>query len=214
MTRKIIASDLHLGSHRNRVKKFAEFLREEPKKTQIILLGDIFDDFKKRRMSADDFAVLSALLEFENILACDGNHDLNFESRKKFLPNKTIYFPGTYLQHQENMVMTHGHCWDSCPEWLARVGDKFYDQFLKFGPQAFSGVKKFFKAPCVKNVQKNAERLINSKRYENIDYIVTGHIHQQMEVKFEGGSYICCGCFVEEESFAIWQDGKISLVRL
>lgn len=209
----IILSDLHLGSNRNYLYDLNRWLKKEDKQQEIVLLGDTFDDYKKRHLTYDDLVFLDEVRKFSKINVFPGNHDANiFENHSHHFAECNISYNLTNLPTylSPNIMALHGDYWDKTNRALMRCADVAYDLMLANNRTGYGWVKQLAKRRCVQSFEKNAKILFDEN--PELDYIIVGHLHQQQSWEiYPGKTLICSGCFVEEESFLTIRNKFVSM---
>lgn len=210
----IILSDLHLGSNRNYLYNLNRWLKKENKSQKIVLLGDTFDDYKKRCLTHEDIIFLNEIRQFENIRVLPGNHDVSvFDNHSHhFHTSGSISYELTncpvYLD--SNIMALHGDYWDKTNKVVMRCADVIYDLMLANNRTGYGWIKHLAKRRCIESFTKNAKKLFDQN--PEVDYILVGHLHQQQSWEISPGkTLICSGCFVEEETFLTIQNKSVSM---
>jgi len=213
----IILSDLHLGSNRNYLYNLNRWLKKENKDQEVVLLGDTFDDYKKRFLTYDDLVFLERVREFNSVHIFPGNHDAQvFRNHShhfaSYCGKMHCNLDNLPVHLTPNILALHGDHWDRTNPILMRCADVVYDLMLANNRTGYGWIKQLAKRRCINSFLKNAKILFEEK--PEVDYILVGHLHQQQSWELlPGKTLVCSGCFVEEETFLTVQGKTITMRR-
>jgi len=208
---KLIVSDLHLGSEACEAKLFLRFLESIDPATELIVAGDLIDDYNFKRFKKSHWRVLNAIRDWSNKTLIAGNHEESAEKASMVLGVPFVENM-TFIDDGNTFHITHGHKWD---DFLGKfplieyVGDFIYGGLQRLDPdhklakKAKRIIKKFIK--CIDKVAKGALSL-------EYNTVICGHTHYPTHIKFHNHSYFNTGCWVEKPGTYVTVDkGKAML---
>ncbi len=184
-THTLIISDLHLGSHASSSKQVLNLLKHVDRE-RLIILGDLFDHAKIKKLKPADWELLSY---FENrkktgdeILWLKGNHDREFPHQLPHLANIPISEEYSWDQSGKKYIAIHGDRFDDYIQkgsFIVKMGDlanviltalrlknklvmntigKLYGKMIKLSDVVIDGALKYAKE-------------------KEVDFIICGHTH-------------------------------------
>jgi len=219
--KRLIVSDLHLGSQHSRVDLFLELLKSI-EVDEIILNGDIIDvislnNKQFKNWPKEHSVVLQKILKFirhgGKVIWIKGNHELNLID--SFLNEEIsgIYFCEEYIINNEILIY-HGDKLDFLVkgkfEKLSEIGAIGYETLLNIN----SYFRKFFfvlnpnfsLSSFVKSNLKKVMQYITSfevfavedAKLRNFNTVILGHIHQHNDKKIGDIRYLNSGCWMND----------------
>ncbi|KIM10955.1 MAG: serine/threonine protein phosphatase [Sulfuricurvum sp. PC08-66] len=239
--KSIFISDVHLGTRYSKAQLLYDFLAQNSCEN-IYLVGDIIDGWViKRKFTWHEHQtqVLERLFALAkggmNVYYFAGNHD---DFLRRFLPFRIddrihIVESMTYeaLNGKRYLVM-HGDQFDNVSvnrQWLAELGDWWYNLFLSFNTpinilRKMLGRKDYWSfSRAVKNgVKRYASKKTNFKEMlfeyvtaKGYDGIIFGHIHKVEISRYKTIDYINCGDWVESCTAIVENyDGSWEVVQI
>jgi UDP-2,3-diacylglucosamine pyrophosphatase LpxH len=214
--KRLIISDLHIGSLYSKEKELLKFLKEM-EYDELILAGDIIDFIKVPDFTIESSEIFKFLTSLDKkIIYVVGNHDISLEKFKN-IQIGNFYFCEQYdFEYSDRKYrVIHGHQYDTglvkkryfmtlmsvCHDWIERV--------LRFNvTSAFSrfliSMKKL----------RNIWDVI--KWNKDVDVLIMGHIHEPEVVIWVNKygkikTYANSGDWVDNMSYIILKEGQLRL---
>jgi len=214
--KRLIISDLHIGSLYSKEKELLKFLKEM-EYDELILAGDIIDFIKVPDFTIESSEIFKFLTYLDKkIIYVVGNHDISLEKFKN-IQIGNFYFCEQYdFEYSDRKYrVIHGHQYDTglvkkryfmtlmsvCHDWIERV--------LRFNvTSAFSrfliSMKKL----------RNIWDVI--KWNKDVDVLIMGHIHEPEVVIWVNKygkikTYANSGDWVDNMSYIILKEGQLRL---
>lgn len=198
----VVISDLHLGAHNSRSEEILRFL-DTIETRQLIVNGDLFNDFRLRGLRPADVRVIEALRAWGQTGTVHwllGNHDppaawfrtlLGIEARDEL----------TLDVGDRRYLVCHGHVWDRAlelPYLLIRAADTIYSvaQRVDKSHRLARGLKRASKHFC-RAVTALRNKAVAAARERQFDGVVLGHTHVGCESWHDGVHYLNSGCWTE-----------------
>jgi UDP-2,3-diacylglucosamine pyrophosphatase LpxH len=236
--RTLFLSDIHLGFKRARVRELAEFLQRVHADC-IVLVGDIVDALsltKRFFWTHEHTQVLRLLLARQRagarLVYLPGNHDAALAVVADILQ-------GTFEVHREwvhktargeRLLVVHGDQFEdvmSCPVWLYRLGDAFYEANLALNHR-INDVRRALGLPYAPFAERLKLSVPTSARYiarfeqtavqyaaqQGYDGVICGHIHRANLCRMGDTIYANTGDWVESCSALVEDNqGELHLYR-
>ena len=214
--KRLIISDLHIGSLYSKEKELLKFLKEM-EYDELILAGDIIDFIKVPDFTIESSEIFKFLISLDKkIIYVVGNHDISLDKFKN-IQIGNFYFCEQYdFEYSDRKYrIIHGHQYDTglvkkryfmtlmsvCHDWIERV--------LRFNvTSAFSrfliSMKKL----------RNIWDVI--KWNKDVDVLIMGHIHEPEVVIWVNKygkikTYANSGDWVDNMSYIILKEGQLRL---
>lgn len=219
----IIVSDIHLGSDVSRSKRLLAVLRSYSFK-RLILNGDVFDDLNFKRLSKDDWKVLSFLRKISNprrridVVWVVGNHDGGVAEILSHLLGVPVHEEYTFTVAQHQLLAIHGHQFD---KWITKhvvvtaIASAVYLFIQKVDPQ--HRVSRWVKRSSKKWLRLSDKVGVDAVRHAqhrcNAHAVFCGHTHQPVVREIDGVVYVNSGSWTDKPSqyVTIGHDGTIQL---
>jgi UDP-2,3-diacylglucosamine pyrophosphatase LpxH len=210
--KKLVISDIHLGSPLVEKKLEIMNLMESDEYDTIILNGDIFDiwekSFNKILLENIDFVKLvhSVCLK-KTVYFIMGNHDPHMLEVMKLFPGMIVK---RNLLIQDDIFIVHGDEFDSLvtkyslfgkllfiPNWIAErlFGWNLKASFREFFYSISNKKNKPYYDKLVNNIEKEAYK----KYKDQCRYLIMGHTHTPKIVEDEICTYINCGDIIHNK---------------
>lgn len=214
-THTLIISDFHMGSKVSRSKQAAELLSNFQFK-KLILLGDIFENLNFKRLSDDDWkliSVISKLSKTTKVRWVEGNHDKGLADMFSALTGVRLYRVYIWQHRKRKYLAIHGHQFDNFlidNAFLSILVNQIYNliQILDFQDKRISRYLKRRSKGWLRLSEKVASRAILYARLRGVEYIFCGHTHKAMYKKRGKIHYYNSGCWTDVPSTYITLDGK------
>ena len=219
----LIISDLHIGSKGCKTDEILELLKDESFE-RYILVGDIIDGWlftKYKKFSYQHTRVIHRFLKLskdKEIIWISGNHD---EFLRKYSPVElgNIKVVDEFIEN--GVWYCHGDKYDGIVKmhWLGMLGSVGYDlaividRFLKRFNKNTS-LSKFLKdnvKAAVSFMVDFENEMVRQAKKRNCHTVVCGHIHTPDDKEIDGVRYLNCGDWIENNSFIIYSNNKLSL---
>lgn len=236
--KRIILSDIHLGSSGSKAKEVNEFLKTNSC-DQLILNGDIIDGWQlkkggawKKKHTSFFRAVLKMMDNYDTeVIYLRGNHDdflsqiIPFKIGKQFSIRNDYQFQS----FDKKYLVIHGDIFDSITsqmKWLAYMGDigytfllwinKWYNTYREWRGKPYYSLSQTIKQKvklAVNFISDFEEKLSELALAKGADGVICGHIHKA-EIKQIGEIlYLNSGDWVETLSALVeTHDGEWKLV--
>jgi UDP-2,3-diacylglucosamine pyrophosphatase LpxH len=189
-----------------------------------ILVGDIIDGWlftKYKKFSYEHTRVIRRLLKLskdKEIIWISGNHD---EFLRKYTPIELGNIKVVDEYTENGIWFCHGDKYDGIIKmhWLGMLGSVGYDlaividRFLKKFNKNTS-LSKFLKdnvKAAVSFMVDFENEMVRQAKKRNCHTVVCGHIHTPADKELDGVRYLNCGDFVENCSYIIYSNNKLSL---
>lgn len=219
----LVISDIHIGSKGCQVDLILELLKDNSYE-RYILVGDIIDGWlftKYKKFSYEHTRVIRRLLKLskdKEIIWISGNHD---EFLRKYTPIKLGNIRVVDEYTENGVWFCHGDKYDGIVKmhWLSMLGSVGYDlaividRFLKKFNKNTS-LSKFLKdnvKAAVSFMVDFENEMVRQAKKRNCHTVVCGHIHTPDDKEIDGVRYLNCGDWVENCSFIIYSNNKLSL---
>jgi UDP-2,3-diacylglucosamine pyrophosphatase LpxH len=219
----LVISDTHIGSKGCQTDLILELLKDNSYE-RYILVGDIIDGWlftKYKKFSYDHARVIRRLLKLsknKEIIWISGNHD---EFLRKYTPIELGNIKVVDEYTENGIWFCHGDKYDGIVKmhWLGMLGSVGYDlaividRFLKRFNKNTS-LSKFLKdnvKAAVSFMVDFENEMVRQARKRNCHTVVCGHIHTPDDKEIDGVRYLNCGDWIENNSFIIYSNNKLSL---
>lgn len=219
----LIVSDIHLGSEVSRSKRLLAVLRSYSYK-RLILNGDVFDDLNFKRLSKDDWKVLSFLRKMSNprrridVVWVIGNHDGGVAEILSHLLGVPVHEEYAFTVAERQHLAIHGHQFD---KWITKhvvvtaIASAMYLFIQKVDPQhrVSRWVKRSSKKWLRLSDKVGADAVQHAKHRWNACAVFCGHTHQPVVKEIDGVVYVNSGSWTDKPSqyVTIGHDGTIHL---
>jgi DNA repair exonuclease SbcCD nuclease subunit len=222
MIKHIIAiSDIHVRNYK-RLEETQEFLEKfvkyckdfvithKPEETRIVIAGDLFD--QKITVSNESKILLSWMLrrlnEITTTYVICGNHDylMNNSSRVCSLtPVFTMSDFNNCKYLDKELGYTSGIYEDDNIAWC------LFSTFDDFNRPEIEGYKELNPDKILiglihadingakTDVGRVTDKGLNSDYFENLDFVISGHIHKRQEIKKNGVKIVYCGSLIQQD---------------
>jgi len=219
----LVISDTHIGSKGCQTDLILELLKDNSYE-RYILVGDIIDGWlftKYKKFSYEHTRVIRRLLKLskdKEIIWISGNHD---EFLRKYTPIELGNIKVVDEYTENGIWFCHGDKYDGIVKmhWLGMLGSVGYDlaividRFLKRFNKNTS-LSKFLKdnvKAAVSFMVDFENEMVRQARKRNCHTVVCGHIHTPDDKEIDGVRYLNCGDWIENNSFIIYSNNKLSL---
>lgn len=222
----IIVSDIHLGSDVSRSKRLLALLRSY-QYDRLILNGDVFDDLNFKRLTKDDWKVLSYLRKMSNprrgveVVWVIGNHDGGVAEILSHLLGVPVHEEYLFEVGGYRMLAIHGHQFD---KWInehvvvTAVASTAYLMLQKLDPRhrVSRWVKRTSKKWLRMSDKVGADAVHHARRRHDASAVFCGHTHQAVHRDVDGMIYVNSGCWTDKPSqyVTIAHNGAITLREL
>lgn len=216
--KRIIVSDIHLGSSVCQAESFLAFLKKikygEINCNELIINGDLFDSFDFRRLNKIHWKIFSNLRKLSDILDVVwvvGNHDGNAENISHLLG---VDFRSEYEfeSGEVNFLCLHGDKFDEFiqnrkiltyfADWVYYLMQKI-DTTHTLAISAKKSSKTFLR--CQDKIKTQAIKYAQDKK---MDYVLCGHTHYPVVES----NYANSGCWTEKYcTYLIVENGVVQL---
>jgi UDP-2,3-diacylglucosamine pyrophosphatase LpxH len=219
----LVISDTHIGSKGCQTDLILELLKDNSYE-RYILVGDIIDGWlftKYKKFSYEHTRVIRRLLKLskdKEIIWISGNHD---EFLRKYTPIELGNIRVVDEYTENGIWFCHGDKYDGIVKmhWLGMLGSVGYDlaividRFLKRFNKNTS-LSKFLKdnvKAAVSFMVDFENEMVRQAKKRNCHTVVCGHIHTPDDKEIDGVRYLNCGDWIENNSFIIYSNNKLSL---
>lgn len=219
----IIVSDIHLGSDVSRSKRLLALLRSYHY-GRLILNGDVFDDLNFKRLTKDDWKVLSYLRKMSNprrgieVVWVIGNHDGGVAEILSHLLGVPVHEEYVFEVGGKRYLAIHGHQFD---KWITEhvvvtaVASTAYLMLQKLDPKhrVSRWVKRTSKKWLRMSDKVGTDAVNHARRRHEAHAVFCGHTHQAVHKEVDGVTYVNSGCWTDKPSqyVTIDHDGEITL---
>jgi UDP-2,3-diacylglucosamine pyrophosphatase LpxH len=221
--KRIIISDLHIGSSYCKEEQLAEFL-DVIECDELVLAGDVIDFIKIPSFSPSSIRILRSLRKFERIIYIVGNHDVAFEDcvnchvgNIEFM-SKYEFVEAAEGRDARKFRIVHGDEYD--PSWLHRHTEGF---LIKMISLCQDWIERTFKIDLTswwanRNIKKR--KLIRIWDIINlnsdVDVFIMGHSHKPECVIWVDENqviktYVNSGDWVYHMTYVEIEDGIVRL---
>lgn len=176
MTRRLIISDIHIGSHHYQPEALIELLKVE-QYDELILAGDIIDLIKVPTFTKNCLNLIKEIMNAKKVIYITGNHDVAFLDW-----DKSELFGITFLE-QYNIIVNdrkiriiHGDQFQS--GFIKTLGAIKILSVLQDQIERLTGfdITKFLHEKILKRLElKNIENILIEN--DDIDVLIMGHTH-------------------------------------
>ena len=206
----VIVSDIHLGSEVSRSKRMLALLRSYTF-NRLVLNGDVFDDLNFKRLTKDDWKVLSFLRKLSNpkraveVVWVIGNHDGGVAEILSHLLGVPVHEEFVFEVGGVRHLAIHGHQFD---KWITEhvaitaVASTLYLWIQKVDPE--HRVSRWVKRRSKKWLRmsdKVAQDAVHHARAGGDVHVVhCGHTHQPIDKVVDGVRYVNSGSWTDKPS--------------
>lgn len=205
----LILSDLHLGSELSRAAEALQLLRHE-RYEQLILLGDIFADLDFRRLTSEQWELLSLIRKLSNpkrrvkVIWVEGNHDYGLSEVMSHLVGVPVYRRYVWESYGKRHLAMHGHQFDrflTKNYFFSRIGEEIFHRLQRIEGRSRNLAQYLDRISTrwLRLTEKVAEGALSYARAGNIDRVFCGHTHVADERHMNGISYYNSGCWVDTQ---------------
>ncbi|RJO58986.1 UDP-2,3-diacylglucosamine diphosphatase [Candidatus Parcubacteria bacterium] len=215
----ILVSDLHLGSRLSRSEEFFAFLqslqqdRFRYKFTQLILLGDIFDDLNFSRFRKFEWKIIGLIRNINDrksnakAVWIRGNHDSAIVNLMSQLVGVAVHEEFQWQVGEKRYLAMHG---DQFDKWIqnwpkfSKIPSNIYNFIQKFDGKRHH-LSRFLKDKSKtwlrinKSVAEGIVRYARSRNYR-LDAVFCGHTHIAESFNQDGVVYFNAGCWTGEHA--------------
>lgn len=214
--KRVVISDLHIGSWNSREKELIDFL-QTVECDELILAGDIIDFIKVPTFTKRSAELFKIIDNFPHkVVYVIGNHDISFRG----LVGKSVF--GVYFTRRYDFKdgkrkyrIIHGDQYEKgIIHWkyvinMLSIAQDFIERLFSFDLASFFHDKMFRKRKL-----RNLSDIIQWN--EDVDVLIMGHNHtpealiwvnEESKIK----TYVNCGDWVEHSSYVTIEDDVIRL---
>ena len=216
--RRLIISDLHMGSLFSREEKIIKLLKTE-KYDELILGGDIIDFIKIPKFTKKSAEIFSIFLNLNiPIKYIIGNHDIAFHEFDNIIINNCTFLKKYEFEDNEKKIrIEHGDDYDnSIVKWeylmllISLIGN-IIERYLRIDTDKLLSYWENYR-----NKARDKVDSINIlKKNTDVDIFVMGHTHRPdiVETTIEGKQmvYANSGDWVQHSTYLIVENGKVDL---
>ena len=206
----VIVSDIHLGSEVSRSKRMLALLRSY-NFNRLILNGDVFDDLNFKRLSKDDWKVLSFLRKLSNpkrnveVVWVIGNHDGGVAEILSHLLGVPVHEQYLFEVAGVRHLAIHGHQFD---KWITEhiaitaVASTIYLWIQKVDPEHHVSrwVKRRSKKWLRLSDKVGLDAVQHARKTDDIQVVHCGHTHQAIDKDVDGVRYVNSGSWTDKPS--------------
>ncbi|MBU3699445.1 MAG: UDP-2,3-diacylglucosamine diphosphatase [Candidatus Kapabacteria bacterium] len=206
----IIVSDLHLGSEVARSRALVMMLKTHSYK-RLILNGDVFDDLNFKRLTKDDWKVLSLLRRLSNprrgieVLWIVGNHDGGVAEILTHLLGVPVQEEIVFTVGGRRHLAIHGHQFD---RWITKhvtitaIASALYLMLQRIDPKhrVSRWVKRTSKKWLRLSDKIGHDAIQHGRRKHQADVVHCGHTHMPVIRQIDGATYVNSGCWTDKPS--------------
>ncbi len=221
-------SDQHLGREKNEEKKikklFSFFEYIASRASVLFIVGDFFDFYFEYKTQIpkryyEVFRRLSYLIDKHiEIHYFTGNHDFWLSSFFQSIGISVHKSAKTLLLQDKRLYITHGNEMTSFdPINLVLRSKTAIGLFYFLHPDLAYKIASFVSKISRTNSRKKNirwKKLYNIARdilKRDIDAVILGHIHIPIHKKLDGKDFILLGDWIEHFSYAVMENGQLSL---
>ena len=214
--KRLIVSDLHIGSFYSKEKELVQFFKEM-EFDELILAGDIIDFIKVPNFTVHSSEIFKYLNSLDKkIIYIIGNHDINLMNLKN-LKMGNFYFCEKYDFDYKNRKyrVIHGHQYDGS------LVNKRY--FMTITSIIHDWIERYFKFNLTSAFSKLLIRMKKLRKIwdiikwnNDVDVLIMGHVHEPEVViwvnkKGQIKTYANSGDWIDNMSYITIQDGELRL---
>jgi len=213
--RRIIISDLHLGSMFSKEDDIIKLLKTE-NYDQLILGGDIIDFIRIPTFTKKSFEIFNIISNLTiPIIYIIGNHDLAFNSFNELSSNNITFLKKfDFIDNNKKIRIEHGDDYDNfIIKW------EFIMNFICIITNIF---ERIFFIDLSYYWEKHKNKIfinkvnINNiiKKNNDVDIFIMGHTHKPEIIENDKFIYANSGDWVQNKSYIIIENGNIELKYL
>ena len=219
----LIVSDLHLGSEVSRSKQLLLLLKAY-QFNRLILNGDVFDDLNFKRLTKDDWRVLSYLRKISNpkrridVVWVIGNHDGGVAEILSHLLGVPVHEEYVFEIGGRRHLAIHGHQFD---KWITEhvvitaIASNIYLWLQKVDPhhRVSRWVKRRSKKWLRLSDKVGQDAVHHATKRHQASVVFCGHTHQPVDKEIDGIRYVNSGSWTDVPSqyITIDRDGTVLL---
>ena len=216
--RRLVISDLHMGSLFSRENKILNLLKEE-KFDELILGGDIIDFIKVPKFTKTSLEIFNILSKLTiPIIYIIGNHDLAFsEFEDQTLLNLHFMKRYDFTDGDKKIRVEHGDDYDnSIVKWEYLM---LFISFVANIIERYLKINTYILLNYWERYRNNARNKVDSFHilYENtdVDIFIMGHTHRPDIIEARVGGkfmiYANSGDWVQHSTYLIIENGNVEL---
>ncbi|HBB25653.1 MAG TPA: UDP-2,3-diacylglucosamine diphosphatase [Bacteroidetes bacterium] len=219
----IIISDLHLGSDVARSKALVLMLKTHTYR-RLVLNGDVFDDLNFKRLTKDDWKVLSLLRRLSNprrgieVVWVVGNHDGGVAEILTHLLGVPVHEEIVFTVAGQRHLAIHGHQFD---RWITKhvtitaIASSLYLLLQRLDPhhRMSRWVKRTSKKWLRLSDKIAHDATSHGRRNHQVQVVHCGHTHMPGIKHIDDMVYVNSGCWTDKPStyVTIAHTGEVNL---
>ncbi|MEY3386447.1 MAG: hypothetical protein RIR53_1258 [Bacteroidota bacterium] len=206
----ILVSDLHLGSDVARSRALVMMLKTHSYK-RLVLNGDVFDDLNFKRLTKDDWKVLSLLRRLSNprrgieVVWIVGNHDGGVAEILTHLLGVPVHEEMVFTVAGKRHLAIHGHQFD---RWITKhvtitaIASALYLLLQRLDPK--HRVSRWVKRTSKKWLRLSDkiahDAVSHGRRNHSVQFVHCGHTHMPTIKQVDDMVYVNSGCWTDKPS--------------
>lgn len=216
--RRLIISDLHIGSMFSKENDILRILKNE-KYDELILAGDIIDFIRIPKFTKKSLDIFNYLLNLNKpIIYIIGNHDIAFNDFINYECNNIKFLKNYEFEDNKKKIrIEHGDDYDNfIIKWeyimnIICVLSNLIERFFYFDMNNFYEKQR--------NRQRNKIDIKNIiKKNSDVDIFIMGHTHKPeiIENLINNNKliYANTGDWIQHKSYIILENGSVKLINL
>lgn len=218
----LFISDLHLGSSLFKSDDIVMELLSDGSYDKIILIGDIIDTWESTtsRIVKKNKELIAKINSLNNVVIIRGNHDPSLDRMAKIFTNAPLianrepYVDG-------DMLMIHGDEFDKLVteySFLAKLLYPIQLALSKLGINPKAMVRNTLHSIACHKEKKyyndlvtDVEENLANKYKSSCKVLIAGHTHLPKLIIRDGFTYVNCGDWVHNRTYAECIDGKFTI---
>ena len=216
--RRLIISDLHIGSLFSREEKIIKLLKSE-KYDELVLGGDIIDFIKIPKFTKKSAEIFSIILKLNiPIKYIIGNHDIAFNEFDNIIINNCTFLKRYEFEDNEKKIrIEHGDDYDNfIIKWeyimnIICLIANFIERFFYVD----SDICLNFWEKYRKKIRNKVDKIQILEKNKDIDIFIMGHTHTpeiiNEDIDNKNIIYANSGDWVQHSSYLILESGKVYL---
>lgn len=218
----LFISDLHLGSPLFKSDDTIIRLLGDSSYDKIVILGDIIDTWEgtTERIVRRNKNIIKKINELSNVVIVKGNHDPSFEVLSEIFPNS--YCVEHFEPHMEDdILITHGDDFDKLVtdySFFAKMVFPVQWLFSRLGINPKAKIRNTLHSIACHREKKYYNDLVTDVEEHLVDkykyhckYLVAGHTHLPKLVNTGDITYVNCGDWVHNRTYAEYIDGIFTI---
>jgi len=221
----LFLSDFHLGSPLFKSEnEIISLLNDDY--DMVFLLGDTIDTWEGDMWSIviKNNMLLRKLNSLPNLIIIKGNHDPNLIDLESVFPAKEVTWSYEFEDNGKKGIVVHGDEFDHTVtkySWVARLFwpinwllERVDINIKAFFRETYHSLAAKREKKYYNDLILDVEKELVNKYKHRYDYIVIGHTHLPKLIVEDDYTYVNCGDWIHNQTYATYKDGNFELMEI